>query len=78
MSAAEIADNKWELQATKAPVGTTAGLMQLLLMTGFAIFFLWIVSFSVIAIITPKKEDAGLAGEFSNMGAEGQKAEAKE
>ena len=75
MSAAEIADNKWELQATKAPVGTMAGLLQILLMSGFAVFFVWIVIFSVVAIVTPKKEDGGLAGEFQNMGVEGTQAE---
>jgi hypothetical protein len=67
MSAAEIADNKWELQATKAPVGTTAGIASLLLMCGFAGFFVWIVGFSVIAIVTPKKEDSGLASEYEKM-----------
>lgn len=75
MSAAEIADNKWELQATKPPVGTMAGLMQILLMGGFAFFFVWIVIFSVVAIVTPKQEDGGLAGEFNKMGVEGTKAQ---
>jgi hypothetical protein len=78
MSAAEIADNKWELQAAKAPVGTFGGLMQLLLMTGFALFFVWIVGFSVIAIITPPNEDSGLASEFQKMKAEGNAAPAGE
>ena len=66
MSAAEIADNKWELQATKAPVGTTTGIASILLMCGFAGFFVWIVGFSVIGIVTPKK-DGGLASEYEKM-----------
>lgn len=74
MSAAEIADNKWELQATKPPLGTLAGVMQILLMAGFASFFVWIVIYSVVAVVTPKDEDGGLAGEFDKMGVEGTKA----
>jgi hypothetical protein len=75
MSAAEIADNKWELQAAKPPVGSLTGLMQILLMAGFGIFFVWIVIFSIIAIVTPKKEGSGLEGQFEKMGVEGTKAE---
>lgn len=75
MSAAEIADNKWELQATKPPVGSLGGLMQILLMSGFALFFVWIVVYSIIAIVTPKKEDTGLASEYDKMGAQGAQAE---
>ena len=67
MSAAEIADNKWELQASKPPIGTFSGLTQIVLMLGFAGFFAWIVGFSAIAILTPKKEDAGLAAEYDKM-----------
>lgn len=78
MSAAEIADNKWELQATKPPVGSLAGLMQILLMTGFALFFVWIVAFSAIAIVTPKNEDSGLASQYDKMGAQGAQAEGEE
>jgi hypothetical protein len=77
MSAADIADNKWESQAAKAPVGSFQGILQILLMTGFALFFVWIVIFSVIAIVTPKSEDGGLAGDFKNMKVEGQGAPAE-
>ena len=65
MSAAEIADNRWEVAATKPPVTSPAGLAQIILMGGFAAFFGWIVVFSVIAIVTPKGE--GLAGEYKNL-----------
>jgi hypothetical protein len=77
MSAAEIADNPWELSSTKAPIATIGGLTQIILMTGFAIFFGWIITFSVVGIVTPKDEDAGLAGQFKNLGAEGKAAEAE-
>ena len=71
MSAAEIADNRWELSATKTPIATMGGLASLIAMTGFAIFFGWIISFSVMGIVMPKKEDAGWAGKFKNLKAEG-------
>lgn len=70
MSAAEIADNKWELSATKAPVGSASGIAQMLLMGGFAVFFVWIIVFSIIAIVTPKAE-GGLADQYDNMGVDG-------
>lgn len=74
MSAADIADNKWEAQSAKAPIGSVQGIAQMLLMGGFMAFFVWIVIFSVIAIVTPKKEDGGLAGDFQKMKVEGTKA----
>ena len=67
MSAAEIADNKWEVSSTKAPIGTFGGIAQLMMMGGFGLFFVWIIIGSVIAIVTPKPEDAGLAGQYKNM-----------
>ncbi len=71
MSAADIADNKWEAQSAKPPIGSLQGIMQMLMMGGFMAFFVWIVIFSVIAIVTPKKEDGGLAGDFEKMKVEG-------
>jgi hypothetical protein len=75
MSAAEIADNKWELQAAKPPIGTAPAIAQLVLMTGFAGFFAWIIVSSVIGIVTPKKEDGGLAGTYKNLGVEAKPAD---
>lgn len=67
MSAAEIADNKWELTSTKPPVATVAGVAQVALMGFFGLFFVWIIGFSIIAIVTPKKEEAGLAAQYDRM-----------
>ncbi len=75
MSAAEIADNKWESTASKPPITTVSGLVQILLMSGFAIFFGWIIVSSVIGIVTPKNEDGGIAGDFKNLTVEGKAAE---
>jgi len=74
MSAAEIADNRWEMTATKPPITSFGGILMILLMGGFSMFFLWIIVFSAVAIVTPKK-DAGLAADYAKMGMEGTKAE---
>ncbi len=76
MSAAEIADNKWELSATKPPVATASGIAQVVLMGGFAAFFGWILVFSAIAIATPKGE--GLAGEYKKLNNSGDASDAAE
>jgi len=65
MSAADIADNKWELTATKPPLTTPAGLAQIALMGFFGLFFLWIVGFAAMGIVMPKK--AGLADSYQQM-----------
>lgn len=74
MSAAEIADNKWELTATKPPVTTVAGIAQITLMGCFGLFFLWIVGASAIAIVTPSK-GGGLAQQYTDMKTEGTPAQ---
>ena len=66
MSASEIADNKWEVQASKAPVGSIGGLAQIVLFIGFIILFAYIIGMSVVAIVTPKKESA-LGDMYKNM-----------
>ncbi|MBC8069924.1 MAG: hypothetical protein IAG13_16420 [Deltaproteobacteria bacterium] len=58
MSSAEIGDNKWEVSASKPPVATAAGLLQLLMIGAFALIFGWITVNSVIGIVTPKRNDA--------------------
>ena len=77
MSSAEIADNKWELQASKPPVGSASGILQLTLMAGFVGVFGYLIIFSIIGAITPKPEGGGLAGQYKNMSVEAAKAEAE-
>lgn len=67
MSSAEIADNPWELSSTKPPVATAGGFAQLLMIAGFGVFFGWIGVMSVYAAVTPKNEDAGIAGQFKKL-----------
>jgi hypothetical protein len=69
MSAAEIADNRWELSASKPPITTASGLFQILLMAGFALFFGWIIMASVVAIVTPNR-GGGLAEQYKNLNVE--------
>ena len=78
MSAAEIADNKWELSSTKPPLNTAGGILQLLLMVGFIGLFGWLIVSSVIGIVTPKTEGGSLADSYKDMNVEGTKKEAAE
>lgn len=52
MSVAEIQDNKWELQATKAPVTNASAIGIILMMTGFSLFFVFMIVGSVIGSFT--------------------------
>ena len=76
MSAAEIADNKWETEASKPQIFTPGSLAQLLMMGGFSLFFVYILLFSVIGMFSEKSE-SDLGSKFSNATAEGAAAEAK-
>lgn len=52
MSVAEIQDNKWELEATKAPVTNPSAIGIILMMIGFSLFFLFMIVGSVIGSFT--------------------------
>lgn len=69
MSSAEIADNKWELEASKPPVSTAAGILQVLLLVAFAGVFIWILIFTFRGIFGEKKES--LADQYGKMTVEG-------
>lgn len=70
MSSSEIADNKWELQASRPQVSNFGGIAQILLMLGFIGVFGYLILFSIIGAVTPKNEDSGLENQFKNMKAE--------
>lgn len=76
MSAAEIADNKWEVEATKPPLRDIGGIGQIALIGSLGLFFLYVVVMSLVAIVTPKK-DGGLADKYKNMQTAGQTAPAE-
>jgi len=70
MSSSEIADNKWELEASKAPVTTIAGLSQIGVFIGFILLFGYILTMSAVAVVTPKKESS-LGEMYKNMKQDG-------
>lgn len=68
MSTTEIADNKWESQAAKPPVGTVSGIAQILLIACFAGIFLYIFQGSAAGIFGAKR--GTMAEEYGKMGNE--------
>jgi hypothetical protein len=58
MSRAEIADNKWEVEASKPPIFTAGGLAHVMFFVGFVAVFGYIFANSVVAIVTPKQENS--------------------
>ncbi len=70
MSTAEIGDNKWEVSAAKPPVTSISGLSSLLMMSGFAVFFVLLIVGSLMGILSEKNEDAGFVGGIKNLNSE--------
>ncbi len=68
MSASEIADNKWEVDASKPKLTQPASIAQIVMMGGFAAFFAYIIIFSLVGMFSEKKE-SDLADKYSKMGA---------
>jgi hypothetical protein len=66
MSAAEIADNKWETESTKPPVKTAGAIGQITLIGGLSLFFSYILLMSAWAIVSPKQEN-DLEEQFKNL-----------
>lgn len=58
MSTSEIADNKWEVEASKPPIFTAGGLAHVTFFVGFIAVFGYIFANSVIALVTPKQESS--------------------
>jgi len=71
----EIADNKWEVEASKPPVSTVSGIAQILLIACFAAVFVYILQGSVRGMFSEKKD--GLAEKIGGMGNEAAPAPAK-
>ena len=61
----EIADNKWEVEASKPPVTTVPGIAQILLIASFAAVFVYILQGSARGIFSEKKD--GLAENYGKM-----------
>jgi hypothetical protein len=69
MSTAEIADNKWEVQASKPPVATMGGFMQLVMISGFAGLFGYLTVMSIIGAVSPKADQNHIEKGFGQGGA---------
>ncbi|MCA9714043.1 MAG: hypothetical protein H6713_20140 [Myxococcales bacterium] len=69
MSSSEIADNKWELEASKPPITTAGAMAQIAIIGAFTLVFGWILAFSVLGIVSPKKKT--MADKYGEMNAEG-------
>lgn len=72
MSASEIADNKWELEASKPPVSNVGGLLQIVIVGFFAAIFAWMMLFTFQGIFGSKRET--LADQYGNLTVDGKKA----
>ncbi len=75
MSAAEIADNKWERESAKPPVAEVGSLAQLILISVFALIFLWIFSWCVMGIFGADQES--MSDRYGEMDAEAAAAPAE-
>lgn len=73
MSASEIADNKWELEASKPPVSNVGGILQIVVVGFFSAIFAWMLMFTFQGIFGSKRET--LADQYGNLTVDGKKAE---
>lgn len=71
MSASEIADNKWELEASKPPIANPGGIVQVIVVTFFAGIFVWMMTFTMTGIFGSKRET--LADAYGNLTVDGKK-----
>lgn len=56
MSIAEIQDNKWEVEASKAPLKNFGAIGVMIMMGGFSLFFVAVIIGAVIGSFTEVKE----------------------
>jgi hypothetical protein len=73
MSTAEIADNKWEVEASKPPVSDVGGILQILVVTFFAGLFAWMMLFTFQGIFGSKRQT--MADTYGNLTVDGKKKE---
>ena len=69
MSLSEIADNKWEVAAAKPPIANFSGIMQILLIAGFSLIFVYILQGSAAGMFGAKR-DGGMSDTYGKMGHE--------
>lgn len=74
MSASEIADNKWELEASKPPVTNVGGILQIFVVAFFSLIFVWMLSFTAQGVFGAKRQT--LADQYGNLTVDGKKKDA--
>lgn len=74
MSIAEIADNKWELEASKPPIATAGGILQIAIIGFFAALFAWMMTFAFQGIFGAKRDS--LADQYGRLTVDGKPAPA--
>lgn len=70
MSTAEIADNRWEVEATKVEATNPAGLAQLILVGIFSVFFVGVALVAVYSLFAGPSEGS-MEEMFKNQPAAG-------
>jgi hypothetical protein len=74
MSTADISDNKWELEASRPPISTPAGILQIVVIAAFAGLFVWMLSFALQGIFGARRET--LADQYGRLTVDGKPAAA--
>lgn len=69
MSTAEISDNKWELEASRPPLATTTGVLQIVAVAAFAGLFVWMLSFALQGIFGARRDT--LADQYGRLTVDG-------
>ena len=57
MSAAEIADNHWEVEASKPPIRSPMAIGQIAIVGGFTLFFVLMVFTAIVGAFSAKTEN---------------------
>lgn len=75
MSTADIADNKWEVEASKPPIRTFSGILQIAVVASFAGLFVWMLSFTLAGIFGYKRET--MADQYGRLTVDGSRPQAE-
>ena len=74
MSASEIANNKWELEASKTPLKSFGAIAQIIIVGAFCLMFLYILFGAVMGIVSPPQKT--MAEKYGEMTVDGKAAPA--
>jgi len=66
MSSSEIADNKWEVEASKPPVTNAGAISQIVLIGTLTLFFAYILVMSAVGLFSGPSENS-LEEQYKNL-----------